>query len=132
MPLGVNKVILIGHAGRDPENQSTAGGKSVCKLSIATGEAYLAKDGSRKERTEWHNVIAFGRLAEILHEYGRKGSLLYIEGSLRTEKWQGKDGTTRYATKIVASTVRFLDKAPAATGEENFPDNGRQGEELPF
>jgi len=131
MPMGVNKVILIGHAGRDPENQSTAGGKTICKLSLATGEAYVAKDGSRKERTEWHNVIAFGRLAEILHQYVRKGSLLYVEGSLRTEKWQDRGGATRYATKIIASNVRLLDRAPAANTEEDFTDS-EQSEGLPF
>lgn len=106
---GVNKVILIGHVGRDPETRYTAAGKCVASFSVATSEKWTDKaTGRKKEQTEWHNVTAFERLAEIAGEYLHKGSLAYIEGSLRTEKWTDKEGVERYSTKVRASSIQML------------------------
>lgn len=109
MPRGVNKTILIGHAGQDPELKHLPSGSAVCSLSIATTESWKDKQsGEKQERTEWHRVVLFGRLAEITAEYARKGSQIYIEGRLQTRKWQGKDGQDRYTTEIVAGDMQLL------------------------
>ena len=109
MARGVNKVILVGNCGRDPETRYSPSGSGVTKVSIATSESWKDKQtGEQKDRTEWHNVVFFGRLAEIAGEYLRKGSQVYIEGSLRTNKWQDKNGQDRYTTEIVASEMQML------------------------
>lgn len=105
----VNKVILVGNLGRDPEVRYTASGSAMCNLSIAT--TYATRDsqtGERREETEWHRVVMFNRLAEIAGEYLRKGRLVYIEGRLRTRKWQGQDGQDRYTTEIIADQMQML------------------------
>jgi single-strand DNA-binding protein len=104
----VNKVILIGNLGRDPEVRYLPDGAAVTNVSIATTEVWKDKNGEKQERTEWHRVAFFGRLAEIAGEYLKKGSAVYIEGSLRTRKWQDKDGQDRYTTEIVASDMKML------------------------
>jgi len=111
MARGVNKVILVGNCGQDPETRVIPStGASVTNLSIATSESWKDKvTGDQQERTEWHRVVFFNRLAEIAGEYVRKGSKLYIEGSLRTRKWQGQDGQDRYTTEIVGSEMQMLD-----------------------
>ncbi|WP_370979289.1 single-stranded DNA-binding protein [Agaribacterium sp. ZY112] len=107
---GVNKVILVGNCGQDPETKFTANGAAVTNLSVATSETWKDKQtGQNQERTEWHRVVFFNRLAEIVGEYVRKGSKLYIEGSLRTRKWQDQGGQDRYTTEIVASEMQMLD-----------------------
>lgn len=109
MSRGVNKAILIGNLGQDPELRYTASGSAVCNISIATSEQWKDKDtGEQQERTEWHRIVAFGRLAEIMGEYLKKGSQVYIEGRIRTEKWQDKDGTDRWTTKIYADQMQML------------------------
>jgi single-strand DNA-binding protein len=109
MARGVNKVILIGNLGRDPEVRYTAGGAAVANLRIATTESWRDKQtGEKKENTEWHSVVLFGKLGEIAGEYLKKGRTVYIEGSLRTRKWQDKDGQDRYTTEIVASDMQML------------------------
>jgi single-strand DNA-binding protein len=109
MARGVNKVILIGHLGADPETRAMPSGSSVANLRIATTESWRDKQsGEQQERTEWHRVAMFGRLAEIAGEYLRKGSQVYIEGSLRTRKWQDKQGNERYSTEIVANDMQML------------------------
>ena len=109
MARGINKVILIGNLGQDPETRAMPSGSSVTNLRIATSEAWKDKQsGEMKERTEWHSVAMFGRLAEIAGEYLRKGSQVYIEGSLRTRKWQDKQGNDRYTTEIIASEMQML------------------------
>lgn len=108
MARGVNKVILLGNLGNDPETQYLQSGTAVTKLSIATSESWKDKDGNKQERTEWHRVCAFGKLAEIMGEYLKKGSKVYIEGSLRTNKWE-KEGQTHYTTEIIASELQMLD-----------------------
>ena len=107
----VNKVILVGRLGRDPEMKSTPSGQTVAKFSIATDERYTDKSGERQERTEWHNIVAWARLAEICGQYLKKGKLVYIEGSLRTDSWDDKEtGQKKYRTEIVARDMKMLDK----------------------
>ena len=109
MARGVNKVILIGHLGADPETRAMPSGSSVANLRLATTESWRDKQsGEQQERTEWHRVALFGRLAEIASEYLRKGSQVYIEGSLRTRKWQDKQGNERFSTEIVGSEMQML------------------------
>ena len=114
----VNKVILIGNLGQDPELRSTGGGQSVASLRIATAEKFKDKDGNWQERTEWHSVVVWGRQAETVQQYCKKGKQLYIEGRLQTRKWQDKDGKDRYSTEVVADTVRFLGGGGGSGGEE--------------
>lgn len=110
MARGINKVILIGNLGADPEVRQTAGGSSVTTLSVATSDQWRDKQsGEMQEKTEWHRVVAFQRLAEIMGEYLRKGSKVYIEGRLQTRKWQGQDGQDRYTTEVVANDMQMLD-----------------------
>lgn len=107
---GVNKVILVGNLGNDPETRYLPSGGAVTNITVATSESWKDKtSGQQQERTEWHRVCFFNKLAEIAGEYLRKGSKVYIEGSLRTRKWQGKDGQDRYITEIVASEMQMLD-----------------------
>jgi len=109
MARGVNKVILIGNLGADPETRAMPSGTSVANLRIATSESWKDRQsGEQQERTEWHRVALFGRLAEVASEYLRKGSQVYIEGSLRTRKWQDKQGNERYTTEIVANDMQML------------------------
>lgn len=103
----VNKVILVGNLGRDPEVRYLESGSAICNVSIAT--TYTSGQGSdKKEETEWHRCVAFGRTAEVMGEYLRKGSSVYIEGRLRTRKWQAQDGTDRYTTEIIVSVMQML------------------------
>jgi single-strand DNA-binding protein len=109
MARGINKVILIGNLGADPETRAMPSGTTVANLRIATSESWRDKQsGEQQERTEWHRVALFGRLAEIAGEYLRKGSQVYIEGSLRTRKWQDKQGNDRYSTEIVGNDLQML------------------------
>ena len=120
MARGVNKVILVGNCGQDPETRVIPStGASVTNLSVATSESWKDKvTGDQQERTEWHRVVFFNRLAEIAGEYVRKGSKLYIEGSLRTRKWQGQDGQDRYTTEIVGSEMQMLDSRGSSPSGE--------------
>jgi single-strand DNA-binding protein len=109
MARGVNKVILVGNLGADPETRYTASGAAITNIRIATSESWRDKQtGENQERTEWHRVVFFSRLAEIAGEYLRKGSQVYIEGALRTRKWQGQDGQDRYTTEVVANEMQML------------------------
>lgn len=107
---GVNKVILVGNLGADPETRYMPSGGAVTNINVATSDAWKDKQtGQPQERTEWHRVVFFNRLAEIAGEYLKKGSKVYVEGSLRTRKWQGQDGQDRYTTEIVANEMQMLD-----------------------
>ena len=109
MARGVNKVTLIGNLGQDPEIRYTANGSAVANVSIATAESWKDREsGEQQERTEWHRVVFFSRLAEIVGEYLKKGSQVYIEGRLQTRKWQDRDGNDRYTTEIVANEMQML------------------------
>ena len=117
MARGVNKVILIGNLGKDPEVRYMPSGGAVTNVTIATSESWKDKQsGEQQERTEWHNVVFFNRLAEIAGEYLKKGSKVYVEGSLRTRKWQDKEGKDRYTTEIVAGEMQMLDSRGAGGG----------------
>ena len=141
---GINKVILVGNLGQDPEVKFTAGGAAVTTLSIATSDSWKDKDsGMDKERTEWHRVVLWRRLAEIAGEYLKKGSKVYIEGQLQTRKWE-QEGQTRYTTEIIARDIQFLDSRGSANtsnqeGKEmseepasDVPDSGIDDDDIPF
>jgi single-strand DNA-binding protein len=146
----VNKVILVGRLGKDPEIRSIPSGTSVAKFSLATDERFTDKAGEKQERTEWHNIVAWGKLAEICGQYLRKGKLVYIEGSIRTDSWDDKEsGQKKYRTEIIANTMQMLDKKgdddgggysgggyakkPASTGAPaNRPAEIEDDDEVPF
>ena len=117
MARGVNKVILIGHLGQDPQQRAMPSGKAVVNLRVATTDQWRDKQtGENKEATEWHNVVMFDRLAEIAAEYLRKGSQIYVEGRIRTRKWQDKEGQDRYTTEIVVNEMTMLGGRGGAGG----------------
>lgn len=125
---GVNKVILIGNLGQDPESRAMPSGKAVTNLRLATSETWRDKQtGENKEATEWHTVVMFDRLAEIAKDYLRKGSKIYIEGRLRTRKWQDKAGQDRYSTEIVANEMQMLDSKGGGMGGGEGGGGARRG-----
>ena len=118
MARGINKVILVGNLGADPETRYTASGSAISNIRLATSESWRDKQtGENQERTEWHRVVFFNRLAEIAGEYLRKGSQVYVEGSLRTRKWQDQSGQDRYTTEIVGNEMQMLDARGAGGGQ---------------
>ena len=131
MARGINKVILVGNLGADPETRAMPSGSSVTNISIATQESWKDKNtGDQQERTEWHKVVFFGRLAEIAGEYLKKGSQVYVEGKLRTQEWQDREGKDRWTTEVVANEMQMLggragSGAPAAQGPA--PTSAPQG-----
>lgn len=144
---GVNKVILVGRLGADPEVKAIGSGSTVARLNIATSETWV-KDGQRQERTEWHRVTVWGKLAEICGKHLAKGRQVYVEGKLQTRQWEDQQGQKRYTTEIVASTVQFLGAGGAEAGagrssstsgndDFNFQDFGPEpsfnsNDEIPF
>lgn len=144
MSRGINKVILVGRLGQDPETRYTSSGSAVTNLRVATSESWKDKNtGEREERTEWHSAVMFGRLAEIGAEYLRKGSQVYLEGKLQTRKWQDRDGKDRWTTEIVVNDMQTLGArgpvAPAQNREQRVagsdvnPSSGDQeSEDIPF
>jgi single-strand DNA-binding protein len=137
----VNKAIILGNLGRDPELRHTPGGKAVATLRIATNEVWTDQSGERQERTEWHTVVVWGRQAENCNQYLKKGRSVYIEGRLTTRKWQDKDGKDRYSTEIVADRVQFIGGGTGAGGGggREFEDQsleppppGGGGDDIPF
>jgi single-strand DNA-binding protein len=122
----VNKVILVGNLGADPEVRYTPSGKAVATFNVATKEQWTGKDGEKTERTEWHKIVAWARLGEICGEYLHKGSQVYVEGRLQTKSWEDKEGNKRYTTEIVAQIMQMLGSAAGKGGtarstEERFP-----------
>jgi single-strand DNA-binding protein len=113
---GINKVLLIGHVGRDPEVKYTPGGMAIANFSVATTEAYKDKSGNPQERTEWHRIVTFGRTAEVMGEYLKKGQQVFVEGRLQTRSWDDDKGQKRYITEIVALSVQFLGKKSDSAG----------------
>ena len=147
MARGINKVIIVGNCGQDPETRYLPSGGAVTNMSLATSEAWKDKNtGEQQERTEWHKVVFFNRLGEIAGEYLKKGSKVYVEGSLRTRKWQGQDGSDRYTTEIVASEMQMLDsrgetqqsaaaRTPSAaqpSAQGNFQEPQGFDDDIPF
>ncbi len=128
MARGVNKVILIGNSGADPELRYTPGGTAVSNFSIATNESWTDSSGEKQERTEWHRIVVWGRLAEICNQYMRKGSKVYIEGKLQTSSWEGQDGVKRYTTEVVARDMQLLDARGEMGGVDgSYGGGGSQG-----
>lgn len=121
--MSVNKVILIGRLGQNPEIRFTPSGAAVANFSVATNETWLDKSGQKQERTEWHRVVVWGKLAELCGQYLSKGRQAYVEGRLQTRQWQDKDGQTKYTTEVQAQTVQFLG-ATAAPGAQQGADMG--------
>lgn len=142
----INKAIIIGNLGADPELRHTASGQPVCELRVATNEAWQDKNGQKQERTEWHRIVVWGRQAELAAQYLAKGRKVYVEGRLQTREWQDKDGAKRYTTEIVAQQVKFLDAregggggrydGPPPPGDDMAPGPGSDGnfsdDEIPF
>ncbi len=120
---GVNKVILIGNLGKDPELRYTPGGQAVGSFSLATSEKWRDKDGNMQDRTEWHNIVVWGRQAEIAKEYLAKGRQVYIEGRIQTRSWEDKEGNKRYTTEIVAQRLNFLGGRDQGAGSAGGPAN---------
>lgn len=116
----VNKVILIGNLGKDPEVRYMPSGDAITQISIATTETYKDREGMKQERTEWHRVVFFGSLAKIAGEYLKKGRPVYVEGRIQTRKWQGQDGQDRYTTEIVANEMKMLGGRGESGGEAAF------------
>ena len=125
---GVNKVILIGNLGRDPEIRYTTGGQAVANFTIATSDSYTNKEGEKQENTEWHRIVAWGRLAEICGEYLTKGRMVYIEGSLRTRSWEDKEGNTRWTTEVVARSMEMLGSAGSRQESPQKDSAGSEGD----
>lgn len=121
----VNKVIIVGRLGQDPVVNQTPGGSSVANFSVATSESWTDKSGERKESTEWHRIVVWGKLAELCGQYLSKGRQAYVEGKLTTRQWQDKDGQTRYTTEIKAHTVQFLSGGHSPDQEsDSFEESG--------
>jgi len=128
MARGVNKVILVGNLGADPETRSMPSGMTVTNIRIATSESWKDKaSGAQQERTEWHSIALFGRLGEIAAEYLRKGSQVFIEGKLRTRKWQDKQGNDRYTTEIIADNMQMLGARAGAIGAGSGAGGAERG-----
>ncbi len=125
---GVNKVIVLGHLGRDPEMRYQTSGAAIATLNIATSESFKDKEGNKQERTEWHRVVLFGRAAEVAGEYLHKGSMAYVEGRLQTRKWTDKEGQERYTTEIVGDRLQLVGgKDNGNAGGDNAPRNASNG-----
>lgn len=118
MARGINKVILIGNLGKDPEVKSFPNGGQVCNVSLATSESWKGKDGQQQEHTEWHNLVFNDKLAEIAGKYLRKGSKIFVEGKIRSRKYQAKDGSEKYITEIRVADMQMLDGKPGGAGDE--------------
>lgn len=127
---GVNKVILVGNLGRDPEVRYTKSGQAVASFSLATSESWKGKDGNKEEKTEWHRIVAWGKLGEICGEYLNKGKQVYIEGRLQTREWDDKDGNKRSTTEIVANNMTMLGQAGGG-GNQGYSDNGPSSSSSP-
>ncbi len=121
MARGLNKVMIIGHLGRDPEMRFTANGRPVVTFSVATSRGWLSNDGTRQEETEWFHVVAWGGLAELCKKRLHKGSQVYVEGRLQTRTWEDEHDIRRYRTELVAQELIFLDSPPESTTQENHP-----------
>lgn len=128
----INKVILLGNLGQDPEVKELQNGK-VCSFSVATTRKWKTKDGEKQEQTEWHNVVAFGTLANICGQYLRKGSKVYIEGRIQTRKWEDKEGKTNYRTEVIAEDLKMLDGKPQGQAAPQGRGDGHSySEDLAF
>ena len=140
---GVNKVILVGNLGRDPEIRYTKDGQAVANFTLATGESFTSREGKREERTEWHRIVVWGKTAENCAQYLAKGRTVYIEGRIQTREWEDKEGQKRKTTEVVAQTVQFLGGprsagtgagggAPSREAEAPHEESAPPGDDIPF
>lgn len=138
---GINKVIIVGNLGSDPEVKTLGSGQSLARFSIATSESWTGKDGQKNDRTEWHRIVAWGKLAEICGKHLSKGRQVYVEGKLQTSKYEDNQGQTKYSTEIVASNVQFLggkgERSSSSRGDDGPTDFGPEPsfnstEDIPF
>ena len=131
---GLNKVMIIGNLGADPEMRYTADGAAVTNFRIAASRNYTGADGERKEETEWFRIVAFRKLAELCNQYLQKGRRVYVEGRLQTRQWEGQDGQKRYTTEVIAQDVQFLDSRPggAPGSEDQDAPMDLEPEDVPF
>lgn len=120
---GINKVMVIGRMGADPEVKTVTGGNTVARLSVATSESWKDREGQKQERTEWHRVVVWGKLAELCGKYLSKGRQVYVEGRLQTRSWEDQQGQKKYTTEIVANTVQFLGGGNANASQDRGGDN---------
>ena len=136
--MSVNKVIILGRLGQDPELKYTPGGAAVCNFSLATSENWTDKSGQKQEKTEWHRIVVWGKLAELCNQYLTKGRQAFVEGKLQTRSWEDSNGQKKYMTEINASTVQFIGGASATTGgrdqvphsaDSAAPSNSRQNQD---
>jgi single-strand DNA-binding protein len=136
----VNKAIIVGNLGKDPEVKFLTNGDAVCSFSIATTDSWKDKAGQKQEKTEWHNIVMYRKLAEIAGEYLKKGSPVYVEGALQTRKWTNKEGQERYTTEVVANSMQMLGGKSQVKQEEDYSQNNTRGgaavegadEDVPF
>ena len=119
--MSVNKVMIIGRLGQDPEMKYTPSGAAVCNFSVATSESWTDKSGQKQEKTEWHRIVVWGKLAELCNQYLAKGRQAFIEGKLQTRSWDDKDGNKRYTTEVLANTVQFLGGQATTNNNANAP-----------
>lgn len=131
MARGINKVILVGNLGNDPDVKYTQSGMCITRISLATTSVRKDRDGNQQERTEWHRVVFFGKLGEIAGEYLRKGSSVYVEGALRYDKYTGQDGVEKYTTDIVADEMQMLGGRVSGEGNQERPQRQRQPQQAP-
>lgn len=132
MARGINKVILVGHLGKDPDVRYAPSGQAIANITLATSEQWKDKNtGEKQERTEWHRVVFFSRLAEIAGEYLKKGSQVYVEGRLQTRKWQDKDGNDRWTTEIVANEMQMLGGKGGGSNNDSFNQDASYGQPEP-
>ena len=142
----VNKVIIVGRLGKDPELKYLPNGTAACKFSVATSESWTDKGGQKQEKTEWHNVVVWAKLAELANQYLKKGSQVYLEGKLQTDSWEDNSGNKRYSTSVIASSMQFLSPKSEGAGkpaqqqqgapaqQNHFPDESASfaADDLPF
>jgi single-strand DNA-binding protein len=126
--MSVNKVILVGRLGQNPEVRYTPSGAAVANFSVATNESWTDKNGQKQEKTEWHKVVVWGKLAELCSQYLSKGRQAYVEGRLQTRQWQDKDGQTKYTTEVMAQTIQFLGGNAGAGRDQHAGNQGNQFE----
>ena len=129
--MSLNKVMIIGRLGQDPELRYATTGMAICRFSVATDESYQDRDGQRQEKTEWHRVVTFQKQAENCSNYLNKGSLVFVEGSLSTNKWTDQQGQTRYTTEIKAQRVQFLDRKDGGNNQSQHQPQQRDDDDIP-
>ena len=129
---GVNKAIIVGRLGADPEVRTVSSGQTVCRMSLATSENWTDREGQKQERTEWHRIVVWGRMAEVCGQHLAKGRQVYVEGRLQTRSWEDDQGQKKYSTEIIANTVKFLGSTDRQTNQQGMNNSQNFGQEPSF